>query len=655
MAHGETQKPTLTEHTKTADLSSLPIDSSDDFDFPTLNTDGSVPDLIETRPPPGQRTPPAALSSLGIKMAADSKTDAVTELNDGQYDMVDDASEISNDSNETVSIASDNLNSDEDVLLTPDDEDEAENLDPDQEIFTSNHSSPAGPSAGPLHHQLLMLEKQHKQKLRQAREEKLALQKEYESEKEKTLDSFLSEDLETPRQSTINAFIPPSSKNASGDRDGNVKASSASFANQSDLLSAQARPARSSTEVIGDFVMHAIHAVKQSPGSKLLLLLMTMVLISFMVDLSANIPTAPFRLDTRREALSGSLVKLTNSTNATKSFNIEHLLPAPTTLSSTDIFGRPEVGTSEVHFQGVPPNYIIVSLPNEAGRVPRVISTTVQKGDRPIAFNQTKLIDGVYAITLDSQDAHGIVTVEMPCKKPNMTVQLFYNFGRRYLQLPTFEKTRTDLSNTVTKDVAIARARTRSFYAKIGAGFVTTHNVSTQVAQQVAQQVSHEAQVIASTAASVAEKWYSACDATASSVRKDIMAIQERLERAETEIDEYVADVAGRVKRSVMEPFAVAQERAGRIRAKYFGSNAAREKVCKRGAKDNTASLFTAAAPRCGGFKTAKNGQLVEKKSCGACSNLKQHLKGRQSSFSSTNGAMTGSSKSAARKPKDEQ
>ena len=122
MARGTTQTPALTKGGKTANPPS-PTDSthsSANFDFPILNNDGSVSDLIETHPPPGQRTPPAALSSLGLKMAADSNPDGVTDLNDGEYDMMSDAS----DTNETVSIASDNLTSD-DELMTPEyDEDE---------------------------------------------------------------------------------------------------------------------------------------------------------------------------------------------------------------------------------------------------------------------------------------------------------------------------------------------------------------------------------------------------------------------------------------------------------------------------------------------------------------------------------------------------
>ena len=589
MARGSIQIPALTKGGKTVSPPS-PTDSphsSANFDFPTLNNDGSVSDLIETHPPPGQRTPPAALSSLGLKMAADSSPDGVTDLNDGEYDMMSDAS----DTNETVSIASDNLTSD-DELMTPDyDEDED---DDDQALYASNHPSAAGPSAGPLFQQLAALDiEQHQQVLRRARERSLALQKERESEKERQMNSFLSEDLETPRQSTMNAFNPSSSTSA-------LDAKSSPAVDKSSLSSPQPVPVESTLDIVrrfGKFVDQQIISLN-------LLSLLSLLGIAFCVGVATFIAPkdGPIQLHARRDALSGALGQFTNSTNATKSFNIEHLLPAPTTLPSTDIFGRPMVGTLEVHFQGAQPNYIVVSLPRKDGSSPHVASTAVYRGDKPIAFNQTKLIDGVYAITLDPHEAYGIVTVSMPCKKPELNITVSHNFGRRYLQLPAFEKARTDISNSVTKDIALARAGARGITDRFTAIWGATHNVSTQLAQQVG----HEAQVLANNTASLAGKLYSAGDATAAVMRKDYRAVQKSLARAETQVDDFVADVAGRVKRSMMEPLAVAHDRAGRIRAKYFGSEAAREKVCKRDvlAKDNGDALF-AAKPKCKGKKLA--------------------------------------------------
>lgn len=588
MACGTTQTPTLTKGGKAANLPS-PTDSthsSGNFDFPTLNNDGSVSDLIETHPPPGQRTPPAALSSLGLKMAAGSIPDGVTDLNDGEYDMMSDAS----DTNETVSIASDNLTSD-DELMTPDyDEDED---DDDQALYASNHPSAAGPSAGPLQQQLAMLDIQQRQQLRQARERRLAMEKEQESEKERQMNSFLSEDLETPRQSTMNAFNPSSSTSAL-----NTKSSPVAISDKPSLSSPQTVPGESTLDLVLRFAKYVDQEIISS-GKLALFALSAIVLSICMVTLAVPHENS-VQLHARRDALSGALGQLTNSTNATKSFNIEHLLPAPTTLPSHDIFGRLTAGTSEVHFQGAQPNYIIVSLPRENGNSPKVSSTAVHRGDKSIAFNQTKLIDGVYAITLDPHEAYGIITVAMPCKKPELNITVSHNFGRRYLQLPTFEKARTELSNTVTKDIAVARAGARGITDCFTAFWGATHNVSTQLVQQVG----HEAQILANNTASLAGKLYSAGDATAAAMRKDIMAVQESFARAETQVDDFVADVAGRVKRSVMEPLVVAHDRAGRIRAKYFGSEAAREKVCKRdvAAVDKSSPLL-AARPQCQGKK----------------------------------------------------
>lgn len=612
MARDNIQKPKLTKGAKTANRSSSPANTSyqsNNFDFPTLNNDGSVFDLIETHPPPGQRTPPAALSSLGLKMAADSSSDALTELNDGQYDMVDDVS----DSNETVSIASDNLTSDDDDVMTPEDEDE------DGGGLGLFDPPAPGPSAGPLQQQLLMLEHQHRQKLRTRQ---LALQKEYESEKERTLDSFLSEDLETPRQSTMNAFDPSSSTTTLLNHPSGTRLPSATAGEKRSSSSAEP-PADSTRKVVGDFLDRI------APGRITFtkLLLAAMVVLIGELAIFAYDSYAPVNLETRRDALSVELVKLTNSTHGTKSFNIEHLLPVPTTLPSTDFFGQPVEGTSEVHFQGVQPNYIVVSLPKRALTAPQITSSAAFKGQKPIVFNQTKLIDGIYAFTLDPDEAHGVVTVTMFCEKQGLglNVTVSHNFGRRFLHPSGLEK---KISNAVAKDIALARSATNH----LTAGFAATHNVS----KQVFKQAGHNAHDLATRAASVAEKWYLASHATAASVRKDIMAIQESLARAETQVDDFVADVAGQVKRSVMEPLAVAQDRAGRIRAKYFGSEAARDKVCKNNlpAKTNPATVFASSGPKCEGKqhsclcskRAAKNGELVEKKTCGSCNGMKKDL-----------------------------
>jgi hypothetical protein len=584
--------------------------TTDNFEFPTLNIDGSVPDLIETHPPQGQRTPPAALSTLGLKMAHDTPTDNLTDLNDGQYDMVDDASDVSNDTNETVSIASDNLTSEDEDTFTPEESDGVQDLD--DLLDMPDHPSATGYSADPAHQHMFRRTRNLKRGFRKAHEEQAqaALQKEHESnEREKTLDSFLSEDLETPRQSTMNAFMTSSAMPI--DEKNTLDMSTHSGHSES------AKAERlSKTGSWGKLQTRSVNLFRKAMPLAFFGL-MTLILGSIM---SLNATRSFLQVDTRREALSSAIFQLSNSSDTTKTFDIEHLLPVPVPLNSTtNIFGLPEEGTLDVHFQGVNPNYIVVSLPRRTyNPSPQIKSTHVHKGDKSIAFNQTKLIDSVYAITVDPQEAHGVVTISMLCSKPAWNITVSHNFGHRYFQLPNFEKARTDISNTVTKDVAVARAGVRGLTDRMTAGIAATHNVSSHLAQQM----SHEAQILANTATSMVGKLYNTCP-TAADMRKDLVAIQDGFARAETQVDDFVADMAGRVKRSVMEPLAVAQDRAGRIRAKYFGGEAAREKVCTRDrpVKDFTAPFFSPPpkVPVSKPKQFGKSGELVEKKTCGSC------------------------------------
>jgi hypothetical protein len=608
MAGSHVHKTKLTNQEKPTSQNTTPpthpshATSSDNFDFPTLNIDGSTPDLIETHPPQGQRTPPAALSTLGLKMADHTATDSFNDLDDGQYDMVDDASDVSNDTNETVSIASDNLHSDDEGMLTPEEADGVRDLDDLLEM--PDHPSATGYSADPVHQQSFRRTRGLKRELRKAHEEQAALQKEHESnEREKTLDSFLSEDLETPRQSTMNAFMT----------------SSAMPVDEKDAhsMSPQSSDSKSNTAKgffsWGKMQTRSVNLFRKTMPVAILSLILSSILYLH--------STCSFlQVDTRREALSSALSQLSNSSDTAKIFNIEHLIPVPAPLNTTtNIFGLSEKGTPDVHFQGVNPNYIVVSLPRRTyNPSPQIRSTQVLKGDKSIAFNQTKLIDSVYAITIDPQEANGIVTISMLCSKPARNITVSHNFGNRYFQMPNFEKARTDISNTVTKDVAVARAGVRGLTDRVTAGIAATHNVSSHLAHQM----SHEAQILANTATSMVGKLYSTCP-TAADVRKDLVAIQDGIARAETQVDDFVADMAGRVKRSVMEPLAVAQDRAGRIRAKYFGGEAAREKVCtrERPVKDFTAPFFSPPpkVPIMKSKRFGKSGELVEKKTCGSC------------------------------------
>lgn len=149
--------------------------------FPTLESDGSLPDLREA-PAPIRRyhTPPAALSSLGARASMSDNVDmasSVGSLEDSTYDVIEDFSEIStNDGRETASLASsDRAVSDDEGELTPEEEGDAE------EFIAFNTGS-----VGNLARTLGV--KSDEQSMEEAN---------------RVMDSYMSEDLDTPRQSTI--------------------------------------------------------------------------------------------------------------------------------------------------------------------------------------------------------------------------------------------------------------------------------------------------------------------------------------------------------------------------------------------------------------------------------------------------------------------
>ena len=199
-------------------------------------------------------------------------------------------------------------------------------------------------------------------------------------------------------------------------------------------------------------------------------------------------------LAVRRAALSNALIEVTNSTDAMKTFDIAHLVPQNST------------STYDVLFQGASPNHIVLKIPRKTEA--RGFSTPTRwKVYRPaggeVAYNLTKLIDGIYHISVAPQEAHGIICTEVATKNPNTQGKSCHNFGSRMLQRQTYEKASMELSKAVNKDVAVASRRVKSLKDKLGleltAGAVATKNVTTQLAVYVARDL----QIFAHTAVSV--------------------------------------------------------------------------------------------------------------------------------------------------------
>ncbi|KAF2216622.1 hypothetical protein CERZMDRAFT_81685 [Cercospora zeae-maydis SCOH1-5] len=183
---------------------SSPTQHPYNFDFPTLEEDGSVSDLTTHQARPGPyATPPAALSALGNKTMADRGYTSEPEgsLAD-QYDMIDhdDLSEISNDDHDTASLHSNEP--EHDGQLSPElpeseqEEDEAQYVDTAL-VFQDVPDPFGGMPSNASSSSVVMVDSSTAQQIQTENE---------------LIDSYMSDDLETPRQS----ILPFISTTASG-------------------------------------------------------------------------------------------------------------------------------------------------------------------------------------------------------------------------------------------------------------------------------------------------------------------------------------------------------------------------------------------------------------------------------------------------------
>lgn len=188
-----TESPQCNAQPASPSTSSDIIDTNDDtishsanLSFPTLNQDGSLPDLTAL-PTRRYSTPPAALSSLGAK----ARMADLGDMSDSQYDMLDDASDISNDDQDTASRPS-----------------------------TEHHDSDVGELTPDEDGSVVDFQEQHEQETepRDLKNDTIleAILDEQTAAENEVMDSYLSEDLETPRQSTLPADLGGRSHRRSG-------------------------------------------------------------------------------------------------------------------------------------------------------------------------------------------------------------------------------------------------------------------------------------------------------------------------------------------------------------------------------------------------------------------------------------------------------
>ncbi|GAB1741247.1 hypothetical protein NU219Hw_g6488t1 [Hortaea werneckii] len=282
-------------------------------------------------------------------------------------------------------------------------------------------------------------------------------------------------------------------------------------------------------------------------------------------------PTARSTLDpvshqaVRRDALEAVLVQLTGNPEVTKTFNLDRLLPTPTPMSTT-VFGSVIYDVPEdSYYQGVAPNHIIVSLRKspETWCSPYAKSVRVSKNGKDIHFNETRLIDGVYYITIDPSEAFGNVDIKMVTGCPVREINMRHNFGHRMLQRETYQKARTDLSKTMSKDLITARQAALSFHEKLKVEFAAGASATMNITKQLAIYASRDLQVFSAQASSLFGQFSRKGNATLQKVRTDLTLYQQELARFGYSLKDQTP-----TSKQILAPLKLARERAAAFKQK---------------------------------------------------------------------------------------
>jgi len=271
----------------------------------------------------------------------------------------------------------------------------------------------------------------------------------------------------------------------------------------------------------------------------------------------------------RREALTSALTKVTNCTNVTKTFNAEHLVPLPTIVNK-NFFGQQKYDMPYAsYYQGAAPNHIVVSLTRRPGKVwyPTPKHVRVSKSGRDIPYNQTLLIDGIYDLTINPAEAHGLVDVNMLTKSPNMNFSMSYNFGNRMLQRQTYHKASTDISKSVTKDLTVARKAAQSFTEKLQleltAGATATKNVTKQLALYAARDL----QLFGNTASAKINDTLIGITKDVAKFQNELVALSKSMQKLMTSTGQVAKALP---KKAIVDPLKLSRERAVGFRQKFF-------------------------------------------------------------------------------------
>lgn len=200
-----------------------------------------------------------------------------------------------------------------------------------------------------------------------------------------------------------------------------------------------------------------------------LLLLATGLAVAQWMQWTVDASTA---LTVRRDVLQANLEKW-----GLHDVNASSVLRYPTTtaISSGTVTSQVAYPTA-MDVVVTKPDQLFVSLPRNYGRT---LSFGVLKNGKKLQVNATSLLDVVTLLSLDPEEAHGRVLVNVvTSNKPQINETVQVDLGNRLLQRATYEKAANRMQQTVQRDVSEVHSAAMAFQSALKLGACSAANTS---------------------------------------------------------------------------------------------------------------------------------------------------------------------------------
>ncbi|GAB7357959.1 hypothetical protein MBLNU230_g0126t1 [Neophaeotheca triangularis] len=269
-----------------------------------------------------------------------------------------------------------------------------------------------------------------------------------------------------------------------------------------------------------------------------------LLFVSLAVSLTFSLfPMIAFGQTNRAYDLTSSLNDFGDNPELADILNVTHL--------TMNAYGQNTSTPKEVTYEAADCSFFM-SLPQMSRMwYPTPLTVNAHRGVSQIPINSTKLIDGVYALTLDKKDCHGRVKVDLTMKNPTFNSTLEHNFGTHMIYRQVYQQASTELSTHMAKDVAFMFGMRDTILNEVTAVMLATTSVTRAMFQHAGSGLSDAAMIAAG-----------AVRSTSQAGSKSLSLIADKLARIGRDVSEYNRNLGSRAANNGREKFKRSTKRA---------------------------------------------------------------------------------------------